>query len=140
VTELEALSAALAVENEVIYGYGALGPRLGKEPRRYALATLDVHRARRDQLQRLIQSHGGSPAPAAPSYQTPRISGERDATTLAAKLEDGCAGASWDLIASTAAATPARTMAVGWLSDAAVRAAHWRSTTQQDPVFPGKPG
>ena len=139
-TELAALAAALAVENQVIYGYGLLGARLGKEPQRYALTTLDVHLARRDQLQALIRARGGTPAAAAPAYQTPRLRGEHAATALAAKLEDGCAGAAWDLITSTAAGDAVRALAVGWLSDAALRAAHWRGTAQPDPAFPGKPG
>ena len=138
-TELEALASALAVENQVVYGYGVLGARLDKAPRHYALATLEVHLARRDQLELLIRARGGTPQAAAPAYATPHITGERDAALLAAKLEDACAGATWDLVAASAARSQVRTLAVGWISDAAVRAAHWRGNVQADPALPGKP-
>ena len=139
-SELPALAAALSIEHQVIYGYGVLGARLDKAPRRYAVTALAVHLARRDQLESLIRARGGTPAPAAPAYLTPHITGERDATTFAAHLEDACAAASWDLVASSAAGSSVRTLAVGWLSDAATRAAHWRGNFEAAPALPGKPG
>ena len=138
-TELEALASALAIENQVVYGYGVVGARLDKAPRHYALATLEVHLARRDQLELLIRARGGTPQPAAPAYTTPHITGERDAALLAAKLEDACAGAAWDLVAGSVGRSQVRTLAVGWISDAAIRAAHWRGNTLPDPALPGMP-
>ena len=57
-SELSALQSALAVEREVVYGYGVLGARLSLRARAYAITSLNVHRARRDSLARLVGSAG----------------------------------------------------------------------------------
>jgi len=139
-TEAAALTAAVAVEHQVIYGYGVAGAHLSGADRKLALATLNVHLARRDQLTALVTAAGGTPPPGAPAYALPfPVSSPATARALCALLEDGSAGGAWDLTAAAPARTPARTLGVGWLADAASRAAGWRGPAAAPIALPGKP-
>jgi hypothetical protein len=143
-TELDALQAALATEHEVVYGYGVVGAQITGaqitgDSRRYAVASLDAHLTRRDQLAQLIGRQGATPTPAAPAYVVPKLRGEQDAASLAARLEDASAGAAWDVVVVSTGGDAARRLAVSWLTDAAIRAAHWRGTREADPALPGRP-
>jgi len=141
VNEVEALRAAVAVEDQTVYGYGLAGARLTARDRARALTALDAHRARRDQLVTALTRTGGAPPTAAPAYIPPSpVIDSRSARSLCAALEDACAGAAWDLAAATAAATPTRALAIRWLSDAAVAAAGWRAGSTLSPALPGRPG
>jgi hypothetical protein len=138
-TVAEALAAAVAVEHQVVYGYGLAGARLRGHDRAVALAALDAHRARRDELEALLTRHGSTPPPAAPAYAAPFP--VRDATSaraLCASLEDGCAGAAWDLVAASAPDTTERFAAVGWLAVAAVAASTWHGGKAAS-ALPGQP-
>jgi hypothetical protein len=140
-TETQALAAAVGVEHQVVYGYGLAGAHLAGRDRAFALAALDAHRARRDQLEALLIGVGATPPPAAPAYVPPvAVDDPASARTLCALLEDGCAGAAWDLVAASGAATTSRSLAVSWLTDAASAASGWRGgASPAAPPLPGQP-
>lgn len=135
-TELEALQAALAAEHATVYGYGVAGAILRGDDRSYASTALDAHMLLRDKLIALITSLKATPAAPLPAYQLPTpVTTAKTARDLAAHLEQGGAGALWDLIAATAQSSPVRALAITWLSDSAVRAAHWGAKQ----ALPGQP-
>jgi len=139
-TGVEALARAVAAEQQVIYGYGVAGAHLTGPLERVALAALDVHRTRRDRLMQLLSAAGGHTPVEAPAYALPfAVTTPSNARALCALLEDGCTGAAWDLTAGTAPHSPARSLAVTWLGDAAARAAQWRGRGAAVPALPGRP-
>jgi hypothetical protein len=135
-SELTALQSALAAEQATIYGYGVAGAVMLGTDRDDATAALQSHMVIRDQLMTLISALGATPVAAQPAYRLPSaVTDTANARALAAHLEQSGAGALWDLIAATAPASHARSLAIDWLSEAAVRAAHWGA--QQ--ALPGQP-
>lgn len=135
-TELAALRAALAAEYATIYGYGVAGAHLRGADRDYAMTALEAHMLQRDQLIGLISALRVTPVAALPAYRLPlAVHSPATSRELAAHLEQGSAGAAWDLIAASAPTTSLRSLAIGWLSDAAQRAAHWGMTQ----ALPGQP-
>jgi hypothetical protein len=135
-TAVQALQAALAIEEQVVYGYGVLGPQLSGAAKAFAAGCLSAHMTHRDDISALVTAAGASPVAAAPAYQLPfRVRDAARARRLALQLEQASAGATWDVIASSGAASPARTEAVGWLTDAAVRLEHWGAEL----ALPGQP-
>jgi hypothetical protein len=135
-TELGALQAALAAEHATVYGYGVAGAILRGDDRSYAATALDAHMMERDKLIALIRSLHGTPVAPLPAYQLPSpVTTAKAARDLAAHLEQGDAGALWDLIAASASGSPVRSSAIAWLSESAVRAAHWGAKQ----ALPGQP-
>jgi hypothetical protein len=135
-TLVQALQAALAIEQQVVYGYGVLGAQLTGTAKTYAASCLTAHMTRRDDVSALVTAAGAVPAAAAPAYQLPfRVGDAASARRLAVRLEQASAGATWDLIGSSGAASVARTEAVDWLTDAAVRLEHWGAEL----ALPGQP-
>lgn len=135
-TLLAALQAALAAEQATVYGYGVAGSILTDDDRAEATAALQAHQLLRDRLITLIAAAAATPAAARPAYRLPfAVTTPAAARELANHLEQGCAGALWDLIAASTPSTPLRSHAIGWLSDTAERAAHWGA--QQ--ALPGQP-
>jgi hypothetical protein len=125
-SDLAALQAALAAEDAAIYGYGVAGALLTGTDRDYATGVLQAHQVVRDRLMALVSALGPTPVAAQPAYQLPsRVTNPATARELAASLEQGVAGAFWDLVAASAPASQTRSLAIGWLSDTAIRAAHW---------------
>jgi hypothetical protein len=138
VTLTQALAAALVVEHQAVYGYGVAGAHLAGRDRTTALAALDAHRLRRDRLAALLSGKGASPPAAAPAYALPYpMRDAAAARSLCAALEDGCAGAAWDLTAAAPARSAARELAVRWLAQAAAAAVGWRGAS--GPALPGQP-
>jgi hypothetical protein len=136
VSVLSALQAALAAEHATIYGYGVVGAVMRGDDRTYATQALAAHQAQRDRLTAMINAQHATPVVAAPAYRLPTAVGSRaSARDLAAHLEEGSAGALWDLIAAAGAGENVRSLAISWLSDAAVRAAHWGARQ----ALPGQP-
>jgi hypothetical protein len=119
------LQAALAAEHVAVYGYGVAGAWLAGAPRRAALAALDAHRVRRDQLIEMLRARGVAPVPAAAAYELPfPVHDASSAARLAARLEAGTAKAARAL---AGAADPAlRGFADRLLADATARQATWR--------------
>jgi len=147
VTEAEALVAAVDTENQAVYGYGLAGAHFAGRDRADALAALDTHRTRRDLLASLATRHGATPPAAAPAYAPPfPVVAVASARSLCTAIEDACAGAAWDLVAASRPASQSRSLAVAWLTDAAVAAARWRGgarsdqSNQSNPDLPGQPG
>jgi hypothetical protein len=137
VTELGALKQALAAEQAVIYGYGVAGAHLSGKDRKLASSRLVAHETLRDQLSARISALGAVPPAALPAYRLPApVTDAVTARQLAAHLEEGAAGRAWDLVAATAPRSESRGLAVAWLTDAAVSAAHWGSPSV---ALPGRP-
>jgi hypothetical protein len=135
-TLVQALQASLAIEEQVVYGYGVLGARLGGAAKAFAADCVRQHMIRRDEIGALVSAAGATPVAAAPAYQLPfRVTDTASARRLAVRLEQAGAGATWDLIASSVAGSTARTEAVGWLTDAAIRLEHWGAEL----ALPGQP-
>ena len=113
-----------------------MGARLTGADQRYATAALAAHMVTRDRLIELVGSLGATPVVARPAYRLPfPVTDAASAGRLAAQLEQGCAGAAWDLIAASATSTSVRSLGIGWLAEAAVRATHWGGTQ----ALPGQP-
>lgn len=135
-SDLHALQAALAAEHATIYGYGVAGAVLRGADRQYAEAALTTHLGIRDQLTALVTARHASPLVAQPAYRLPMpVTDRSSARALAVHLEEGCAGTQWDLVAASAPRGHVRSLAIGWLSGAAVRAAHWGARQ----ALPGQP-
>lgn len=135
-TALEALQAALAAEHATVYGYGVAGAVLRGGDRNYAVRALDTHIALRDRMITMVMDLHGKPVVAQPAYQLPQpVVDQTSARALAAHLETGGAGSLWDLVAASPPGGRLRSLAIGWLSEAAVRAVHWGA--QQ--ALPGQP-
>ncbi|WP_371626215.1 ferritin-like domain-containing protein [Streptomyces sp. NBC_01116] len=131
--ELTAFQAALAAEHAAVYGYGALGGRVGGKRGAEARAAHDGHRARRDALARSVRDLGGRPVASDAAYALPfAVADSPSAVRLAAVLEDRIAGAYADLVRATEG--PRRAEAAGALREAAVRSARWRGGNV---AFPG---
>jgi hypothetical protein len=135
-SDLAALQHALAAEHAAIYGYGVTGAVLRGPDRSYATRALAAHVLQRDRLTAMITARDAQPVAALPAYRLPiPVSSHAAARDLSAHLEQGVAGTLWDLVASASPDSQARALAIAWLSDAAVRAAHWG--TRQ--ALPGQP-
>jgi hypothetical protein len=135
-TLVQALQAALAIEQQVIYGYGVLGAQLSGAAKTFAADCLTAHMTHRDAISALVTAARATPGAAAPAYQLPfRVGDAASARRLAVRLEQASAGATWDLITSSSASSDARTEAVDWLTDAAVRLEHWGAEL----ALPGQP-
>jgi hypothetical protein len=136
-TELSALQATLAAEHEVIYGYGIVGARLTGADRDYAEDALAAHVSQRDRLITLVTGLGATPVAARPGYRLPfAVDSAATARALAAHLEQGSAGADWDLVAAAEPAAATRALGISWLGGAAQRGAYWGVLQ----ALPGQPG
>jgi len=136
-----AIRAALEAEYAVIYGYGVAGGRLRGRDLAFAQERLATHQEWRDQLLAVASSAADRPAPL-PAYELPfPVEDPAAARRLAVRLEDGAAGAAWDVVAASRPATAARRLGVALLADVAVAAADWRTRghVDDDPAFPGAP-
>jgi Domain of unknown function (DUF4439) len=137
VTELNALQAALAAEYAVIYGYGIVGARLAGTDRDRAEDALAAHISQRDRLIALVTGLGATPIAARPAYRLPfAVDTAASARALAAHLEQGSAGADWDLVAGTEPDAATRALGISWLAGAAQRGAYWGLLQ----ALPGQPG
>jgi hypothetical protein len=134
---LPVLQSALDGEHAAIYGYGALGGRLGKSDRSSALTAQEVHRDRRDALAESITVRGGQPHASEARYELPiAVTDPNSARQLAARLEDDCAG-QWRQALSTVQPGD-RDPALRALTHCAVTAAKWRpGSAAANPAFPG---
>ena len=142
-TEVAALQAALAGEQAVVYGYGVVGAHLHGRPRHWCLRRLDEHQILRDRLADLVRTADGEPVATRPAYALPApVTDATSASSLAVRLEDGAAGAAWDLVAASSAGSDSRATGVAALTAAATWSALWRDRADADvlPALPGQPG
>jgi hypothetical protein len=134
---IDAGQTALAAEQAIVYGYGVVGAHLSGAPQVAAAAALRVHQQRRDDLAALITASRVVPVAAQPAYQVPfAVTTPAAARRLATTLESGGAGAAWDLVAAAPASSRWRSLAIAWLSDAAIRIGEWGGAI---PPLPGQP-
>jgi hypothetical protein len=139
-TVVATLQAALAVEHQVVYGYGLAAAHLSTVRYRQAIAALVAAEARRDQLTGLLRTRGVTPVSAAPAYVAPQpVTDAASAASLCRLLEHTSAGAAWDLAVASPADSDARGLAVEWLGSAAVNATRWAGGADQEPALPGQP-
>jgi hypothetical protein len=110
------LATLLEAEHATVYGYGLLGARLDDDGRERARLAQDSHRARRDQLDRLLRGSGGNPEPSEPAYDV-QVGTPEAAMALAVRLEEGLAVRWRDLVIGTPPAAMAHPCA-RWRSPA----------------------
>lgn len=140
-SSVDVLQACLAGEHAALYGYGVVGGVLAvtarKSPdRTYAQTSYDEHRARRDDLSRLIAGLGATPVEPRPGYATPfEVVDHNGARRLARDLEHATAVLYGLAVSSTVDAT--RGFAAHALTDCAVREVAWGATPE---AFPGIDG
>jgi hypothetical protein len=134
---VEALQATLATEHAAVYVFGALGAQTSQsaQPTLYAdigSAYAD-HRARRDQLVRMILDEGAEPQPAEPAYELPADLSTPDVvTSRALRVEKKCAATYAYLVANSP--QEQRRWAVNALVMTAVRELAFLGTPE---IFPG---
>lgn len=135
--EVDVLQDVLANEHAVVYLLGVIGGRTSASasPDLYATirAAYDAHRGRRDDLTGLVAAAGADPVAAETAYLPPTGLDTPEGQALAGlELERACA----DVYAAAVAATTAanRSLMIGALNDAAVRALGLRGTPE---MFPG---
>ncbi|WTW94617.1 ferritin-like domain-containing protein [Streptomycetaceae bacterium NBC_01309] len=132
---VQALQSLLDAEHAAVYGYGVVGAKSEGAAKAQARTAYDAHRARRDEVERLITAQGGRPRAAAPAYTLPfAVDTAADASRLAVYLEDGVAAHLGDLVAASGG--DQRISAAKWLQQTAVDGARWRGASI---AFPGLP-
>ena len=149
-TVVDALQHALAVEHQVIYGYGVLGAHLSDRAKRTGItpsgddarSRLEQHLELRDRIAALVQRHGDTPVAAEPAYQLPfAVTDASAALRLGRQLEDDVAAAGYAVIAASGPRSPERRLMVASLSAAADWSARW-ALAELRPFaapFPGQP-
>ncbi|MEU9046445.1 MULTISPECIES: ferritin-like domain-containing protein [unclassified Kitasatospora] len=135
---LTAVQNALGAEHAAVYGYGVVGARLPEDPQRTdARTAYAAHQAQRDTWQRLLNSLGTAPTPAAGGYRLPfPVTSSADAGRLAAHLEARLTSVYADLVA--AVPTPHRLTAALALRECALRAHRWGAPDQPFPGIPDR--
>lgn len=132
-----ALQSCLAAEHAALYGYGVLGGVLSRgsdeAEQRYAEASYEAHRTRRDVLTELISDLGETASPAGPVYAPPFTVTSAAACRRLARIIEHRTAAVYSFAVSHASGD-ARRMLAAALADAAVREARWGGRVQP---FPG---
>jgi hypothetical protein len=136
-TYVDALRTTLAAEHAAVFVYGALGAQTSQsaEPTLYADLALAYteHRARRDQLVRMVLDEGAEPVAAEPAYELPADLSTPDLVMRTAlRLEKSCAENHAYLVANSP--QERRRWAVNALVMTAVRELAFRGTPE---MFPG---
>jgi len=146
----DAWQAALAAQNQAIFGYGVLGPRLPGADQPRAAALQATHESARDAISAAMVQVGVTPGHAAADYPSLYpVGNSAQAHALAARLEDECAAA-WRVLYAASAVDaghakipdPAarRREAQAGLSSSAVAAARWRKLAGAVPASRAFPG
>ena len=141
-TLLEALEAALEIEHQVVYGYGAVGARLAGALQTSAADALATHQRRRDALAAGVRAAGGHPGAGEVAYALPfPVHDVESAATLGCALESSASQALWDLIAVTRSAGSRRRLAVQWLAESARLLDEWTLVSGRHELvaLPGQP-
>lgn len=134
---VDALQATLAAEHAAVFVYGALGAQTSRSSQPALYADIDAayaeHRARRDQLVRMVRDEGAQPVAAEPAYELPRdLSTPEQVSRRALRLERRGASIYAYLVANSP--QEQRRWAVNALVMTAVRALAFRGTPE---IFPG---
>jgi hypothetical protein len=136
-TYVDGLRTTLAAEHAAVFVHGALGAQTSQsaEPTLYAdlAAAYTEHRARRDQLVRMVLDEGAEPVAAEPAYELPADLSTPDLVMRTAlRLERSCAESYAYLVANSP--QEGRRWAVNALVVTAVRELAFRGTPE---IFPG---
>jgi hypothetical protein len=150
---VDALQRALAIEHQVIYGYGVLGARLatggrgtlpGAPPDQLETeGRLEQHKVLRDRLAGLLLARHQTPTAAAAAYQLPfAVTNTQSARKLAAGLENSVTEAAYDVISLSRPDSNDRRLMIAALAGAADWYARWTLAMSEPSAvpFPGRPG
>lgn len=129
----DALQSALAGEYAAMYAYGRAGGRL-TEDQTDALADLEVHRTRRDQLRAWLTEDGQEPLPPAPAYAVPgNLRTDAAARELIATVELRLIPLYTQLIAEAMGDPERRVWAIRCVRECALTAQRWGAAEQAFP-------
>ena len=129
----DGLQAVLAGEYAAMYAYGRAGARL-TQGRDTALALLEVHRTRRDQVRAWLTEDGQEPLPPAPAYDVGQpVRGNADARALLATVELRLLPLYVELIAESMASAERRDWAIRGVRETALTAQGWGAPGQAFP-------
>ncbi|WP_308250083.1 ferritin-like domain-containing protein [Sphaerisporangium fuscum] len=132
---LHGLNRVLDAEHAAVYAYGIVGARTSGGQRSSATNCYNAHRARRDQIRRLITARGGTPSESGVAYDLPfPVKAARDAARLAALVEERVTAAYLELASVDDASL--RRLAALAMQEATVRGYGWRPVIA---AFPGWP-
>ncbi len=139
--EQQALVDALEAEHSAVFGYGVVAAFA--DPARAGEVAADTasHRARRDATIDALHAADVTPPVAAPGYTIPfPVTDPVGAARLAAQIESDTAIA-WRSVVERARSEATRGNALDALTEAALRAARWRTAAGVPPTvaFPGLP-
>lgn len=137
-SDADLLAAVLSAEHATAYGYGVLGARLDDAGREEALAALDDHRRRRDDVAERLEALGVEPEGPRPSYGV-AVADATEALQLAVRLEEGV-GVRWRDLAGGTEDRALRRLAVEGLVETAVQATAWRQRLGLQPATVALPG
>lgn len=149
---VDALQDALAIEHQVIYGYGVVGAHVSNPglqlnslmPSQAAVQLrLRQHQELRDHIAALVRSARQAPVSAATAYQLPFVvTGPSAARRLGLLLEQSVGSAAYDVIAASERRSPERALMIRSLTAAADWQARWTvaDLTPYAVPFPGRPG
>ncbi|MEE2035055.1 ferritin-like domain-containing protein [Rhodococcus chondri] len=140
--EQRSLIEALAAEHAAVFGYGLVAAFADPSRAEQVSADTAAHRARRDATIDALRAAGLEPPVAAPGYTVPfPVTDPVGAAQLAVQIESDTATA-WRSVVERARSEPARATAIDALTEAALRAAWWRSALGITPptvALPGQP-
>lgn len=140
--EQQSLVDALDAEHAAVFGYGLVAAFADPSRMPQVSADTAAHRARRDATIDALRAAGVEPPVAAPGYTVPfPVTDPVGAAELAVQIETDTAIA-WRSVVERARSEPTRGTAVEALTEAALRAAWWRSALGITPptvALPGQP-
>ena len=138
-----ALQDALATEHAAIWAFTLVAAFLPAELDRPAADAATAHRARRDAVSRLLTDAEVRPVAAQPAYQPPEPVTDSASAVALAVVAEADVMAAWRSVLQRTEQPDARRLALGYLTDSAVRSAAWRTAAGLSPAvpdFPGTPG
>jgi rubrerythrin len=136
----DALGTAVDTENAAIFAYGIAVAYAATTRRDTVDEYTADHRARRDELARLMTAAGATPPEAAVGYVLPvAVSDPVSAVRAMLAAEEDCTRA-YRVLLEKADTDAVRRVGVDALSAAAVRAARWRLVLQVSPSTVALPG
>lgn len=129
----DALQGALAGEYAAMYAFGRAGGRLTSDQAE-ALADLEVHRTRRDQLRAWLTEDGQEPLPPAPAYQVPGdLRSDASARDLLTRVELRLIPLYTGLVAEAMGDSERRVWAIRCIRQCALTAQRWGAVEQAFP-------
>jgi len=136
----DALGTAVDTENAAVFAYG-IAVAYAAATRRDTVAEYTAdHRARRDELARLMSAAGATPPESAVGYVLPvAVTDPVSAVRAMLTAEEDCTRA-YRVLLEKADTDAVRRVGIDALSDAALRAARWRLVLQVSPSTVALPG